>query len=50
MDGKSESLIKVTAVEDCRVDTAAHLTRRFVVTVFGSMSLLETMITKVALR
>ena len=40
MDGRSESLIKITAVEDCCMDSAAHLTRRFVVAVFGSVSLL----------
>ena len=49
MDGRNESLIKITAVEDRRMGSAAHLTRRFVVTVFGSVSLFETMVTKFAL-
>ena len=49
MDGRNESLIKITAVEDRRMVSAAHLTRRFVVTVFGSVSLFETMVTKFAL-
>ena len=49
MDGRNESLIKITAVEDRRMGSAAHLTRRFVVTVFSSVSLLETMVTKFAL-
>ena len=49
MDGRNESLIKFTAVEDRRMGSAAHLTRRYVVAVFGSVSLLETMKTKFAL-
>ena len=48
MDGRSESLIKITAVEDRCVGSAAYLTRRFVVAVFGDVSFLQTMKTKSA--
>ena len=50
MDGRNDSWIKITAVKNCCVSSAAHLTRRFVVTVFGGVSLLEAVVTKFALR
>ena len=49
MDGRNDSWIKITAVKNHCVSSAAHLTRRFVDTVFSGVSLFEAVVTKFAL-
>ena len=49
MDGRSESLIKITAVEDCCMGPAAHLARWFIVAVFGRVALHKAMVAEFTL-
>ena len=48
LDNKNGSLVKIAAVEDCCVGSAAHLARWFVVAVFGGVAFRKTMETEIA--